>query len=1375
MTQPGDDSAAVLPVARTSRWQPLRCGLVDMFYYDYQEFWFRDGRMLLRGNNGTGKSKVLALTLPFLLDGDLTSSRVEPDGDRGKKMEWNLLLGGRYEERLGYTWLEFGRVTEDGERAYLTIGCGMKAVAGRGIADRWFFITSQRVGQDLFLIGPSGTALTRDRLTEAIGPYGQVTQKAEQYRRSIDEHLFHLGLDRYEAIVSLLIQLRQPQLSKKPDEDKLSRALSEALTPVDQAVLTDIAAAFHDLEQQREELGALRDTRAHVARFLDRYRRYASVAARRQSRELRTATSVYEKVGRDLGTVQTEIEQARVAEGEAGQRIGEVGGELVEHEAIREELANKPELAKLAQAERYAELTRRTAADAVKRAGEAERLRGERRDLHTAAAQAAGSARDDARAATESIESAAAAAGIAAAHSQALAPADLPDGPAGGLTEPLIREVERAGQALATSRGEAAAHVIRLAERAAERHRELVRARTALTEREAERDTVADDAEEARAGVSEAIGALVTRWQHYAAGTTEVPVPFPQELGLAGWAETLDGENPAQAALRRNAAEAGRALAQAHAQAEARLTERRAELGGYESERRALESGELRLPPVPHTREAGVRDGRPGAPLWQVVDFAGDLPAADRAGLEAALEASGLLDAWLAPDGRLLDPSTHDTLLTGMHPAGRNLTTLLRPAIDPDDPQAAALTPGTVAGVLAGIGLEDGSAWVARDGRWRLGPLHGSWAKPAAEYLGHGAREEARRRRLAELAALIETAGRAVAQAVQEVETIGGRQDRLTAEVERAPRDQELRDAHAVVTGALRELERAQRKVSEQLVAVGTAETAATEAGSARDAAAADLGVPAGLPELHDVQDAVTAYRTALIGLLAALRRHGDRLEDLATWTRELAAAEQACAQAAQKAADTETEALEAESRRRALQEAIGTTVEELNRRLAAAKTRITQLKAESKELESRHRAAAERRAQAEGRKQQLDADLALESARRDLAVGEFQRFAATGLLAVAAADLEIPQTPWAPDPAVRLARRAEQALTEVPDDDETWRKVQDDISVRYRELTESLTRHGHHALAGLDDWFVVTIQFQGRERGPDELVGLLDGELGYRERILTAKERELLEEHLVNDVASHLQELIGDAEAQVQHMNAELEERPTSTGMRLRLLWGARPDGPAGLAEARSRLLRQDTDLWSADDRAAVGDFLQRQIEAVRSADEHGTWQEHLRKALDYRSWHRFTIERFQDGKWRSATGPASGGERVLTVSLPLFAAASAHYRSAHPHAPRLVMLDEAFAGVDDDSRAKCLGLLATFDLDVVMTSEREWGFYATVPGIATHQLVRRDGIDAVHVSTWEWDGATPRQVERVPAARAPVARASAAAAPPAEDTVLW
>jgi hypothetical protein len=206
--------------------------------------------------------------------------------------------------------------------------------------------------------------------------------------------------------------------------------------------------------------------------------------------------------------------------------------------------------------------------------------------------------------------------------------------------------------------------------------------------------------------------------------------------------------------------------------------------------------------------------------------------------------------------------------------------------------------------------------------------------------------------------------------------------------------------------------------------------------------------------------------------------------------------------------------------------------------------------------------------------------------------------------------------------------------------------------------------------------------------------------------------------------------------------MNAELEERPTSTGMRLRLVWRPWRKAPAGLAQVRERL-RQSADAWTVEDRAAVGEFLQAEIARRQADDTAGSWLEVLTAALDYRAWHEFGIERHQHGKWVPATGPASGGERVLAVSVPLFAAASSHYATAAPHAPRLVTLDEAFAGVDDDSRAKCLGLLHAFDLDVVMTSEREWACYPQVPGIAIAQLSRVDEIPAVLVTRWEWDGA--------------------------------
>ncbi|MCZ7677848.1 MAG: hypothetical protein M5U28_03330 [Sandaracinaceae bacterium] len=133
------------------RWQPLRGGLLNLYLYDRLELVYEDGRLLLRGNNGTGKSRILALQLPFLLDGEILPIRVEPDGDPSKRIEWHLLMDGRYPDRVGYTWLELGRRDADGNPHYRTIGCGMKAVQGKGAPARWFFLTDLRVGVDFEL------------------------------------------------------------------------------------------------------------------------------------------------------------------------------------------------------------------------------------------------------------------------------------------------------------------------------------------------------------------------------------------------------------------------------------------------------------------------------------------------------------------------------------------------------------------------------------------------------------------------------------------------------------------------------------------------------------------------------------------------------------------------------------------------------------------------------------------------------------------------------------------------------------------------------------------------------------------------------------------------------------------------------------------------------------------------------------------------------------------------------------------------------------------------------------------------------------------------------------------------------------------------
>lgn len=87
-----------------SKWHMHRLGLVDFWYYVNEEFSFKDGHMLLRGSNGSGKSVTMQSFIPLLLDGNKSSERLDPFGTRSRKIE-NYLLeeGGERTDRIGDT------------------------------------------------------------------------------------------------------------------------------------------------------------------------------------------------------------------------------------------------------------------------------------------------------------------------------------------------------------------------------------------------------------------------------------------------------------------------------------------------------------------------------------------------------------------------------------------------------------------------------------------------------------------------------------------------------------------------------------------------------------------------------------------------------------------------------------------------------------------------------------------------------------------------------------------------------------------------------------------------------------------------------------------------------------------------------------------------------------------------------------------------------------------------------------------------------------------------------------------------------------------------------------------------------------------------
>jgi uncharacterized protein (TIGR02680 family) len=927
-----------------------------------------------------------------------------------------------------------------------------------------------------------------------------------------------------------------------------------------------------------------------------------------------------------------------------------------------------------------------------------------------------------------------------------------------------FQDTRRAGEQTVARRRQAVAGLAGLLTEAEKARGQARTAQTEAARRSADLEAARERSAEAARAVAEQGRALTAAWCAWASGTVELRLPDPDQAlaALEAWADTLAGPDPAAEAAAAAYRTVMGALTRREAELDAEEATLRRDLATVDEEIDRLEAGGHDTPPSAHTRDARARQGRPGTPLWRAVDFADAVPAEHRAGIEAALEAAGLLDAWLTPAGTLLDPDDA-LLLPGGQAPGARLSTVLRPAVDRADPQAAALADGAVSAVLDAIALgEDTShhTWVSTEGRYRIGVLAGHWSKPAAHYIGEGAREAARRARLAELAARREELGARSGELDEQRGALRARAAVLAAEQQAQPTDHALRDAY---TRAGHEAE-AVRRLADQLAEAECEAAARQEDAERADREvheyASDTALPATGEGLEQVRDAVSGYAAALAALLPAAAARF-RSASLASETEAEAGA---AAAALTEAEETETTARRtadaAEERHRVLAETARASVEELYRRLAEADAAIAARDAEEKTTRRRRDEAMTARARAEGRCGEIGARIEEATAERDRAVTALHSFTATGLLSAALPELAVPalDEPWPPTPAVALARMINQELDATDDSERRWELIQQRISAEHKMLTDALGRHGHSVGMALHDGImIVDVVFQGRTHDVPALASSLREEVAQRTRLLSAKERELLENHLVGEVAGALQELVTAAEEQVQAMNQDLAARPTSTGMTLRLVWQPAKEAPPGLEAVRSRLLRQSSDAWTPTDRASVGEFLQARIAQDRENNPGDSWTDQLTRALDYRTWHAFTIQRRQDGQWRPATGPASGGERVLAASVPLFAAASSHYSSGSPHAPRLIALDEAFAGVDDDSRAKCLGLLASFDLDVVMTSEREWACYPTVPGIAIAQLSRREGIDAVLVTPWRWDGTArtreARAVAYVPA----------------------
>src|ERR1700735_4840640 len=128
----------------SDRFRPARAGVVNVWDYVDEEWAFADGRLALRGHNGSGKTKALEVLFPFVLDGVADSRRLDPFSGENRTMKANLLYRGQESEH-GYVWMEFGRPHESRRPAEtVTLIIGLAAHKNWDRPRPSFYITDQR-------------------------------------------------------------------------------------------------------------------------------------------------------------------------------------------------------------------------------------------------------------------------------------------------------------------------------------------------------------------------------------------------------------------------------------------------------------------------------------------------------------------------------------------------------------------------------------------------------------------------------------------------------------------------------------------------------------------------------------------------------------------------------------------------------------------------------------------------------------------------------------------------------------------------------------------------------------------------------------------------------------------------------------------------------------------------------------------------------------------------------------------------------------------------------------------------------------------------------------------------------------------------------
>lgn len=1360
------------------KWQLNRAGLVNFWYYDEQEFEFANGRLLLRGANGSGKSVTMQSLLPLLLDGRKTPERLDPFGSQARRLE-DYLLGEKdvleREERTGYLFLEYRK----GEPPqYLTTGIGLRARRQKPMKSWHFLLTDgRRVGRDFNLTrnqGEEKIPLTKKELQEELNSGGLLLESQKDYMEQVNKHLFGFPqLQGYEELIKLLLQLRSPKLSRDYRPTSVYRILNDSLPALSPDELRPLSDTIDNIDQIKMQLEQLYADRKALERLEKAYDGYNRALLYQNARQFLRVVEKEEKVEGEMKKLREEInflqERIEKTKSEAERVGGEIevlrgeSRELQKHDVFeletrRERLQNEiGELRKSIHQKneaREAKIKRQYQLQEQQKGIELRigEINAEITDLEAILVE-------DARTA-----------GFLAHDYQS------PDFMRGeDLDETFIswkREVREHSQALQEIMGE-----MERKEQEEKKYRELDRE---LASARQELDRRREELREWEELYLQEKGNFTENVREWKEGN-EILKFSPEEMeGVYRGVQNLDREldfTPIRGVLE----SARRRILSEIEKKRARLNHSRIyteeKLACLEEELEKLQREEPAPPRHPDThrlRERLKRDGIPFLPFYRAFGFRAEVSQKEQMRLEAALGELGILDALLLPEGeRKHIPENDRIFFPGKELSGPTLDDYLETEFTPHSPvflaRARALLKSIPCPLTGDVPLN--SIYLTPAGEYGL-PLMKGQAPGKEEgpfYIGETARYHYGKLLLRENKAAQEDLREELRGLKEDLLQAQREKEKLEQEAGEFPKEKDLQDAfwgskerERTVKLHQEQVDLKNNKVREVLAAIENMERKIQEK-------AGEFHLPVTFSAYQEATQAIKEYGENLNDFQVLSNRHWELNRQQEALKEQLS----------ELTADIEEYSGD-----------LNVWRQEYHKK-EYEKERITEKLQEKGVQEIRERIARVERDLKAREKQERELSTCLitdqndqKYKRQELSKKENALHNTCVLVAawkrVFAGELKLNLV--YESPLVADKETAFKVLRDIKGEEKEGSRAQVLFNIFHEErsaLQEFKPNLNLFSLAipGLPEVsedtqleldylkearerYRIILDYGGHKLTPRAAREEIDKAIEIQKTVLSEKDRELYEEIIMNNIGRIIRTRISRAHKWVKEINQLMERRATSSGIKFSLAWKPRSAGGEGELDIKDLVdfLSSDPRLLKEEDMGAITHHFQKRIQRARELTEEDggeTLEQAIEQVLDYRSWYSFTLYYRREGEQRRELtdrdfNKFSGGEKALAMYIPLFSASYSRYQEARPDAPNIITLDEAFAGVDESNVRDMFELLESLDFDYLINSQSLWGDYDTVSSLAISELIRRPRDPFVTVIQYRWDGKSRTLVDK-------------------------